>query len=432
LPARNAEDILAIWRERQAYLEHPSPRNGCARTLPVCRAARGARDEVKRLALWRAFSGNNSGECVLVGKFESSAGAERYLAELQPGWKPDRPYSSEWQALFENEGLVLAREPESGEVYGQSPSALVAIGKSVLALSYDAGDAFHELRALTWKRAGFVVPGGIHLHESPALLTAIRGNDSADAAKLVDDAALPSGSKSYLHGNVVFVVIPRATREAGGGLPQCVQLLKQRAGRRAIAAELVLAEDFSEAQFLSAKQRLGAELPQVPRLMVVFHGGQATAHAAHFAKSLNEADAQAAAACVLIEGLQRRKRVAVLALRQGAFVAALDGRELEAQGYFWFMETPRQKGEKKPAPRVIDSERLRLELSLSFAQPVHVEAGPGWRGGVVARVTTNDPARALASMVAVADRLGTQISPWLRDLDPYGFLLRRLLADLRE
>jgi MoaA/NifB/PqqE/SkfB family radical SAM enzyme len=431
LPARSAEDILAIWRQRQADLEQPSPRHGCARRLPLSRA-RKATEDGNRLALWRAFSGNNSGECILVGKFESSADAERYLAELQPGWTPDGQYSSEWQALFDNEGLVLTSERESGEVYGQSPSALVAIGKSVLALSYDAGDAFPELRALTWKRAGFVVPGGIHLHESPALLAAIRGRDSDDAAQLVAGVDLPAGCKSYLHGDVAFVLVPRATSEAGGDLPESVQRLKQLAGPRPIGAELVLDEDFSEAEFLSAKQRLGAELPQVPRLLVAFHGGEASVQAARFAASLTEAQAQASAGCVLVEGLQRRKRVAVLALRQGASVTALDGRELEAQGYFWFLEAPRKKGEKKPDPRVIDGEKLARELSDSLGKAVEIETGPNFRGGVIARFTTDDPARAFTSMVAAAGRLGTQINPWLRDVEPYRFLLRRLLADLRE
>jgi hypothetical protein len=134
----------------------------------------------------------------------------------------------------------------------------------------------------------------------------------------------------------------------------------------------------------------------------------------------------------LVEGLQRRKRAAVLALRQGASVTALDGRELEAQGYFWFLEPSRQRGEKKPEPRVLDSETLKRALSDSLGQPVQVEAGPNFRGGVVARLTTDDPARALASMVAAATQLGTQINPWLREVEPYGFLLRRLLADLRE
>jgi MoaA/NifB/PqqE/SkfB family radical SAM enzyme len=431
LPARSAEEILAIWRERQAQLERPSSRHGCARTLPLARSRRRehGRDQV---ALWRAFSGNNSGECILVGKFESALEAERCLAELQPGWTPNDQYSSEWQALFEREGLVLTGERESGEPYGQSPSALVAIGKSVLALSYDAGDAFPELRALTWKRAGFVSAGGIHLHESPALLAAIRGRDSADAAKLVSGAALPAGCKSYLHGDVAFVLMPNATSEEGGDLPERVRLLKELAGPRPLGAELVLDEDFSEADFLAAKQRLGAELPRVPRLLVAFHGGDASALAARFAASLNEADAHAAAGCVLVDGLQRRKRVAVLALRQGASVSALDGRELEAQGYFWFLEPPRQKGQKRPDPPTIDGEKLARHLSDSLAKPVQVEAGPSFRGGVIARFTTDDPARALAAMVAAAKALGAQLNPWLSDVEPYRFLLQRLLADVRE
>jgi MoaA/NifB/PqqE/SkfB family radical SAM enzyme len=430
LLARTAEEILAIWRGKQAHLEQASPRHGCARRLPLSGAGKAQR-AASQVALWRAFSGNNSGECILVGKFESSADAERYLAELQPGWTPDGQYSEEWQRLFEKEALVLTSERESGEVYGQSPSALVAIGKSVLALSYDAGDAFPELRALTWKRAGFVVPGGIHLHESPALLAAIRGRDAADAAKLLACAVLPAGCKSYLHGEVAFVLVPSATSEAGGDLPECVKLLKQLAGQRALGAELVL-DDWSESEFLAAKQRLGDELAQEPRLLVNFHGGEASAQAIRFAASLNEADARAAASCVLVEGLQRRKRVAVLALRQGASVTALDGRELEAQGYFWFLEPPRQKGQKRPDPPVLDGEQLARELSQSLGQAVQVEGRPDfYRGGSIARVTTTEPARALAAMVAAAGRFGAQINPWLRDVHPYGFLLRRLLADLR-
>jgi hypothetical protein len=55
---------------------------------------------------------------------------------------------------------------DGGEPTGRSPNSLLAIGRSLLATSYDADDAFPELRALTWKRAGFVAPGGIHLHET--------------------------------------------------------------------------------------------------------------------------------------------------------------------------------------------------------------------------------------------------------------------------
>src|SRR5262249_25371676 len=156
-------------------LAQASPRQGCARGLPQSEPATYRAPPV---AMWRGFSGNNSGECILIGKFESTEEAQRYLAELQPSWAPDGDYSAEWRALFERENVLLARARDDGEPSGRSPSTLLALGRSVVALSYDAEDAFPELRALTWKRAGFVVPGGIHLHESPSLLAAIRCQDA--------------------------------------------------------------------------------------------------------------------------------------------------------------------------------------------------------------------------------------------------------------
>jgi hypothetical protein len=75
---------------------------------------------------------------------------------------------------------------------------------------------------------------------------------------------------------------------------------------------------------------------------------------------------------------------------------------------------------------------LARELSDRLAKPVQVEAGPSFRGGVIARLTTDDPARALAAMVAAAKMLGAQLNPWLSDVEPYRFLLQRLLADVRE
>ena len=44
------------------------------------------------IAIWQGFSGNNSGECVLVAKFHTVAAAESYLAELLPGWPSDTGY----------------------------------------------------------------------------------------------------------------------------------------------------------------------------------------------------------------------------------------------------------------------------------------------------------------------------------------------------
>jgi MoaA/NifB/PqqE/SkfB family radical SAM enzyme len=428
LPAATAEQILDIWRSRRAYLAQATQRQGCARRLPQSEPA--TRRAPPPVAVWRGFSGNNSGECILVGKFESSEEARRYMAELQPSWAPDGDYSAEWRALFERENVLLARARDDGELSGRSPSTLLALGRSVVALSYDADDAFPELRALTWKRAGFVVPGGIHLHESPSLLGAIRCHDADDARSLLTLQHVENfGCKLYLHGDVVFAHIPNATGGRESSFEQSTRHLESLAQGRPLGAELVL-DEWDDAAFVSAKQRLGAELEATPRLLAVFHGDTAADASLRFATSLTETTARAYAGCVLLEGLSRRKRAAVLALRQGATVSALDGREVDVQGHFWFLDPPREKG-KKAEPASIDVAALGRELSEAVGKPVHSEPGPSWRVGAQARVTTSEPQRALGAMEAAANRLGARLNPWVSDVDPLAFLLRRLLSDVR-
>jgi MoaA/NifB/PqqE/SkfB family radical SAM enzyme len=421
-PADSAGRVLALWRERRTELGHASRRLGCARASSA--SVHGAH-EMPPLAVWHAFSGNNSGECILVGKFESSEAAQRFVSELQPGWAPNGDYSEEWQALFRRENVALAAERAGGELLGRSPSALLPIGRTVLAVSYDSDDAFPELRALAWKRSGFVVPDGIHLHHSPALLAAVRCRTGGDASDL---AAQNPALRLFPHGDVLFVLVPEATRGEGGSLESRVQDLISLAAGRQLGAELVL-DEWDESAFLAAKQRLGTKPPLTPRLLAVFQGAEATARAERFAAGLREATAHSCAGAVLVEGLERRKRIAVLAMRQGATVAALDGAPVDVRGWFWNLPPPRQKGTKAD-PWVLDVEALRRELSVAVGRPVHVEQSASYLMGASAHVVTEEPHRVLSAMAAVARNLGSQLNPWISEVEPMTYLLRRLLADV--
>jgi hypothetical protein len=423
-PAVTADQVLAIWRGRRTELRRASERHGCARRLPLA-DQRHPRGSLPGVAAWRGFSGNNSGECILVGKFDSNVDAEQFLAELAPSWAPEAEYSAEWRALFQRENVALSALRDNGEPIGQNPNHLVAIGRSVIAVGYDSGDAFPELRALAWKRGGFVVPGGIHLHESPSLLGAIRCHDTADSKRLM---ARDVGFQLFEHGELLFVRINEATQATVGSFEERVQELIAFAGGRPLSAELVLNE-WDEAAFVAAKQRLGSELGRVPRLLVSFWGDKSLDDAARFAGQLSEATTCVCHRAVLIEGLTRRKRAAVLALRQGAAVNALDGCEVEVVGCFWFLELPRQKGVKAPPRAFVDGEALGRALSTSLGTVVSAKS-EDWNKGATASVVTNQPARVLAAMAAAAAEMGAQLNPWVRDLDPLGHLLQRLIADV--
>jgi MoaA/NifB/PqqE/SkfB family radical SAM enzyme len=415
-PAATAERMLEIWQRRRAVLGRASERTGCARLAP----GEATRRPAEEVMVWRAFSGNNSGECVLVGKFESGAAAHACLAELKPGWVADGEYSAEWRALFEREGVALAAARRKGEECRTSPTELAVAGRSLLAISYAADDAFPELRAFAWKRAGYVAPGGIHLHEHPPLFAAIRCSNEADARAL--QAANP-GLRTFLHGRLLFVIVPDATHTPGSSLQQHAAALAALAGSRPTGAELVL-EDWDEAAFLSAKQRLGTAQKTVRRLFARFPSGDA---ARRFAAGITEATARAFGSTVLIEGLQRRKRAAVRALRQGADVGAVDGAEAAVHGWFWTPEPPGERG-KKRARAVLDLDELRRRFTETLGREVTLQHEPSWSGARL-RVTTGDPGRALAALDSTARELGAQITSWVSEADPMLELLRRLIAD---
>lgn len=422
--AATADEVLSIWRTRRAELGRASARPGCARRLPRAIAPVSPR-RVPEVAVWRGFSGNNSGECILVAKFDSHEDAERFFAELSPSWAPDDAYSDEWQALFQREHVALAALRDSGEPVGQSPSQLLAIGRSVIAVGYDSGDAFPELRALAWKRAGFVVPGGIHLHEPPSLLGAIRCRDKDDAEALI---AKNPGLELFPHGALLFAHSREEAKPARSTLEDRARMLVEYADGRPLGAEFVL-DGWDESAFLAAKQRLGGELQTEPRLLVSFWGAESDENAARFAKQISEGTVHVCHGAALVEGLSRRKRAAVLALRQGGAANAIDGREVEVSGYFWFLEPPRQKGTKAMPRLAVDVEALRNALTARLNTRVQVEPQE-WTKGATASVVTDAPALAFAALASVAKELGTQVHPAVRDRSPLDYLLRRLIADV--
>jgi len=416
-PGATADEILRAWRDDQALLSAPSPRQGCARTaLPLA-----SPPPAPRFAIWQAFSGNNSGECVMVAKFESPADAREYLAKLLPAFDPDADeWPPEWKALFVEESV--ASLDVEGSDFAPMPHELVAIGRSVLALGYDAGDPFALLRALAWKEGGYVVPGGVHVHDPLTLLVAVQARDAAEA-RAIEAAVAPN---AYRHGDRVLLARPMTGKQrssvavAYAGIAAII-------GDRSVAAEICW-EPVTPEAMVEVLKRLGDSIALRPRLAVYFWGEDGEAKAKALEQSL-DADVTRVGSTLLVEGVARRKRLAVLAYRQGAAVRALDGERVKVSGAIWRLEpgTKRSYAKRWPVPAGPIIARLRAVLPAGTTIEVtEVDEKVGTQIALV----TSEPGRALAMVDAYATEEG--IDQWLgvADLDPLAFTVRRLLADL--
>ncbi len=435
-PIASAGDALAVWRSRRDELREASPRPGCARTRPTSSSV--PRDGVH---VWQSFSGNNSGECILVSKFDSAEDAEKLLADLLPGFVPGEPYGAPWKEL-----LVAERVSLHDGSFGTAPDEMIAVGRTFVARTdYAAGDDFPELRALTWKRGGQVICGGIHVHDGTPLLAVIRARDPKDAAALVSQSTV-GGAVACAHGRDVIVAISSSAPNdsAGGELSTVLahrrDALTALAGDRPFAMETAF-DAIDERALVAVMKKLGTTPDEAPRLLLSFwrsdskHRKQEESAQA-FAKNL-EGTVSQVKNLVLVEDLVRRKRTAIEAHRQGAWVSPLDGAIVEVWAELWREEPRPTRGKAAtPAEPLVAAEvetdlRARLRLALGAAPFELTKCIPGtWGGRVQVRVRTSSPALVLAALAADAKSRGAMISLGVLDVDKLERAVRRLLQDV--
>lgn len=246
VPARTAVDVMNVWRARRPELLGATSRAGCARARPRPVGSKPS----DGLRIWRAFSGNNSGECVMVGRFERPEDAAAYLAELLPGFRPGSPFSDEWRQLLAAEGIELGES-------AYSPDAMAVVGPTVMVETDSAlGDDYPSLRTLLWKRGGRAVCTGIHVHGAVMLAVALRlpdvkTLDDVEALLAIDDVGDFQRRGLDLYGLVPHIPV----RPGPESLEGRVAYLEALAGKHgaALAAELVpTGEGFNLAKILAA------------------------------------------------------------------------------------------------------------------------------------------------------------------------------------
>lgn len=423
-PGSTADEILAAWRLQAAALAAPSPRSGCARVLPLTGPA-----PLPPIAIWQAFSGNNSGECFMVARFHALADAEAYLAELLPGWVPDAPFSEAWGQLFRDEGITTADTPAPYDRDG-SPRELVAIGRTVIGVQYAVEDALLELRSLATKRGAFIVPHSVHVHDGAALVAAIRCRNKADRERVLGSPAMPD-AQLRPYGDAVLAVVPLLKHEEQcDPLPEVRDAFLALAGDRPFAVE-VICQWISDDALLDAIQHLGHRPPAAARLWVRFWGDAARANVAAVAALAGSERATPVGDYLLVDPAPDRKRLTVLAYRRRAEVTALDGARVAVNADVY--EPPGERDAQAPRPPPIDVPSL--EAAVRAAMPRDAELtvtsrNPQGRPSPELTVKTTDPAGALAALTASIDAIGAGYHLSLSDIDPLRAALRRLLDDL--
>jgi hypothetical protein len=205
--------------------------------------------------------------------------------------------------------------------------------------------------------------------------------------------------------------------------------ITELAGDRRFSVELH-DEAIPAAELLAVKQRLGHELPAVPRLVAAFGGASMVDEAQAFARLVQDGRVCTTGNLVLVEPAARPKRLAVLGYRHGAYVAILSGQRVRVSSTLWFDAPPPKKGEKTP-PRTIDADALGRGLRSALREDVLVEpARHGALGVVQVKVETSDPAAVMRALDREARLLDCRVRAAIIELEPLAWAVRRVIADV--
>jgi len=178
-----AADVLAQWSAGQDWLSAPAGRAGCARPGVTAPAVSPG------LRVWQGYSGNFSGDCVLVGRFASAEAAKGVAGALS--------------------------DPRSGRT-------VTTAGAALLALDHAADDVLGGVRDAVLAAGGRVVVDVVHVHEDAELLLA---RDLREAEAMEDILLdLEVSYEMARHGEDVLVVA------ATNGLAELISALEPIAG----------------------------------------------------------------------------------------------------------------------------------------------------------------------------------------------------------
>ena len=421
LPIASADDVLAAWQARRPELLGPAGARGCARPT----AGRAALPDGVRI--WQGFSGNNSGDCVLVGRFADDDAARRYLDELLPGFVPGEKYPQPWLELLAREGIEVGK-------FAHAPDVMAAVGRNILMHTDMAlEDDFAELRTLLWKRGGRAVYSGIHVHDTVTLVAGLRFPDAAarDAAQH-QLAADGRGTLATRGLDLYGLLDVRSGRRVPHDLPNQLTTLQAVASQHgaSLAAELA-AHPYDQVPSMPAL--LSARAPDAPEWLWADMSDADSAQ--RVARDLGPA-VTVAHRFVLVAGAGPgtiQPRQGFIIQRAGGTAELVRGSRLRLGFTLVDFPPPNPTSEQRkahlerPSP---DPASVLPELRAWLGPDVALDMRAERHHRSVGHVDTSDPAAAMRALATSASTRGFNLFLDLAPIDRIADSLARIATDL--
>lgn len=436
LPFVDAADLLRRWREQHERLAAAAPRRGCARhereALPGDRSVDAP--PAAGIRVWQAFSGNNSSECHLVARFADAESAQQLVAKLTglpagvDHWDDDLPPEEfgKWLHMFAEEGVTMP-VPASAEVGFIAPQSFGAIGPTFFAHhDYTLGN-LDLLAALAWRSGAACWTGSWNRTCAHWLVGWDAGSPAAAARAVGEASALPSRELALVaqaHGSRVIACWRPDYQEFAANRGR----LEALAGPARVEFEPIrLALDAADLRDLL--QRSADPIAARSRLWLCFPPESA----ARFAATIDDHEFVQFDDQIVVDRIERMRRLAQRANAVGGVAEAFDGERLESRFLF-------HHPERRPFTTMVLPEatigRLRTDLRARLEGEEFefvAEVAPSWQGsGTVVRVRSGRPLAVLATVHSFVRAEACGCSHELIDVDQPAMALRRLLVSLRR
>lgn len=409
----DAHDVVHAWQQHAAALAAPVARGGCARAVVAKPAALAQRAMQRRapvdgIAIWNSFSANNSGDCTLVGQFDTATDAEAFADALLRHFADEETYKT---GLRE----VLAAAGIKADAYMSRPHAIAQIGRNVMVHGYEADDQFPELRELTWKRGGKAIHNGIHLHEQVGIL-AVFDVPAARAEALAEALWMLNGAAVVTRGDEVIAWLPI---DGESGNADALDAITARCKTLATQHDATVAGELATFDHAATPAEAVAQ-----RVQAITHAMRHTKPAdetwlwATFkdATTANEYASTIGPAAIVADRYllwphARNSGLIARMLSTGASVSWWQCADLTFEGYWTPPPVAPQRGPKPPKPTLpFDAAALQQELRARIGAAATIDITPTWNG-LKAVVSGGEPRDVLHALVGITQ--ARAINMWL-------------------